>query len=90
MENFLSPYLCGYRKNFNAQKTLLALLENWKKILDNKGFGGAVLMDLSTAFDLINYNLLIAKLPTHGFSNDSLSFFYSYLNNRWHKTKLEI
>ena len=36
MENFLSPYLCGYRKNFNTQQTLLALIENWKKSLITK------------------------------------------------------
>ena len=35
MENFLSSYLCGYRKNFNIQQVLLALIENWKKVLDN-------------------------------------------------------
>ena len=36
MENFLSPYLCGYRKNFNLKQTLLALIENWKKPLITK------------------------------------------------------
>ena len=33
MENFLSPYLCGCRKNFNTQNALLALIENWKKVV---------------------------------------------------------
>ena len=28
MENFLSPYLCGYRKKINTQQALLALIEN--------------------------------------------------------------
>ena len=68
-ENFLSPYLCGYS---GSQQALLALIENWKKVLDNKGFGGAVLMDLSKAFDTINHDLLIANLHAYGFSNGSL------------------
>ena len=51
IEIFLFPYLCGYRKIFNTQQTLLALIENWKKVLEKKGFGEAVLMDLSKAFD---------------------------------------
>ena len=88
MENFLSLYLCGYRKNFNGQQGLLALIETWKKVLDNKGFGGGVLMDLSKAFDTINYNILVAKLHTYGFSNDSLKLSLSYLNNRRYKTKI--
>ena len=88
MENILPPYLCGYRKNFDTQQALLALIENWEKVLDNKGFGGAVLMDLSKAFDTINHDLLVAKLHTYGFSNDNLKLLYSYLNNRWYRTKI--
>ena len=76
---FLSPYLYSYRKNVNAQQELLALIENWKKVLDNKGFAVAVLMDLSKAFDTINHDLLVAKLHAYGFSNDSLKLLYSYL-----------
>ena len=39
------------------------LLQNVeKKIFDEKGFGGAVLMDLSRVFDILNHELLIAKL----------------------------
>ena len=87
MESFLSLYLWDYRESFNTQQALLALLENWKKILDNKGFGGAMLMNLSKAF---NHDFLIAKLHAYGFSNDSLNLLYSYLNNRWHRTKIDL
>ena len=65
--NHLSPYLCGYRKGYNTQQALVSLIEKWKKILDDKGFGGAVLMDLSKAFDTLNHELLIAKLHVYGF-----------------------
>ena len=71
MENFLSPHLCGYGKNFNTQQALLAFIENWKKVLDSKGFGGAVFMDLSKVFDTINHDL-----------NHSLKLVCNYLNNR--------
>ena len=90
IENFLSPYLCGYRKSFSTLRGLLALIENWKKALDNKGFGEAVLMDSSKAFDTINHDPSVAKLRKCGFSNDSLKFLYSYLNNRWHRTKINL
>ena len=33
------------RKCFSTQYALLSLIERWKKILDENGFGGAVLMD---------------------------------------------
>ena len=85
ISNYLSPYLCGYRKGFSSQQALLSLIENWKMVLDKKGFGGAVLMDLSRAFDTIKYDLLIAKLYTYGFSEESLRLVHSYLSNIWHK-----
>ena len=40
---------------------MLAPIEKWKKNLVDKGFEGAVLMNLSKAFDTLNHDLLIAK-----------------------------
>ena len=62
IKNKLSLYLYRYRKGFSRQYALLSLIEHRKKTLDEKGFGGAVLMDLSKAFDTLNYEQLIAKL----------------------------
>ena len=45
VDEFLSPYLCGYQKGFNTQYTLLSLIEKWKKELDNKGYAAAILME---------------------------------------------
>ena len=86
--NHLSPYLCGYRKGYNTQQALVSLIEKWKKILDDKGFGGAVLMDLSKAFDTLNHELLIAKLHAYGFNRDSLKLINYYLSNRWQRTQI--
>ena len=85
----LSKYLCGYRKGFSTQTALLSLIEKWRNILDQNGFAGAVLMDLSKAFDTINHELLIAKLHAYGFSKSSLSIIFSYLSNRWQHIKID-
>ena len=61
IDQFLSPYMCGYRKGFSTQHALLPLIEKWEKVLDKKGYGGARLMHLSKAFNPINHDLLIAK-----------------------------
>ena len=45
-------------------------------------------VDLSKAFDTLNHGLLIAKLSAYGFEHDALKFIYSYLTNRWHRTKV--
>ena len=83
--NFLSPYFCGYKKGFSSQQVLLPLIENWKKGLDKKDFGGTVLMDLYKAFDTMKHDLPIGKLYTYGFNKESLKLFHSYLTDRWHR-----
>ena len=87
ISSYLSPYLCGYRKGFSSQRALLPVIENWKKCLEKKGFGGAALMDLFKAFNTIKLDLLKAKLYGYGFSKESLKLFHNYLSNRWHRTK---
>ena len=67
---------------------LLTLLENWRIMLDRRGYGGAILMDLSKAFDTLSHDLLIAKLQAYGFEYKSLALIKSYLNNRWQSTKI--
>ena len=80
IEKHLSPYLCGYRKGFNAQYALISMIEKWKTSLDkNNGLAGATFMDLSKAFDTINHELLIAKLEAYGFSKEALQLVLDYL-----------
>ena len=45
-------------------------------------------MDLSKAFDTINPELLIAKLHAYGFSKDALKLIFSYMSDRWQRTKI--
>ena len=71
-----------YKTGFNTETAILSLLEKWKNTLDKKGFAGAVLMDLSKAFDRINHELLISKLNAYGFSEPSLKLIYNYLKDR--------
>ena len=67
---------------------LLTLMERWKFFLDKQDFAGALLMDLSKAFDTINHELLIAKLHAYGFSTDALEVLLSYLQDRWQRVKI--
>ena len=89
VDEFLLPYLRGYRKGFNTQYALLSLIEKWKKELDNKGYAGAILMDSSKEFDPTNHELLIGKLYAYGFSKETLKLINSYVSDRWQRTKID-
>ena len=56
--------------------------------MDGGKLAGALLTDLSKAFDCLNHELLIAKLEAYGFDQSSLSYIYSYLSERKQRTKV--
>ena len=76
---YLSPYLYGYMKVFNTQTALSSLTEYWKPIIDNKGYGAVILMDI----------LLIATLYAYGFTRESLLIILSYLSDHWQNVKID-
>lgn len=54
---------------------MLLVIGKWREFLDNVGKTGAVLIDLSKAFDCINNNLLIAKHMSILLKKARLMFF---------------
>ena len=88
VENHLSPYLFGFRKGYGTQHCLLAMIEMWRKALDQKKVAGAILTDLSKAFDCLSHDLLVAKLEAYGFEKSALKLIYDYLKNRMQRTKV--
>ena len=67
-------------------KLYLSLLKVGK--LDNYGFRGATLLDLTMDFDTLSYELLLAKLHAYGFDESSVKLLRSYLSNRWCQQKI--
>ena len=67
---------------------VLSKMEKWKSATDNKKSYGALLTDLSKAFDCLSHDLLIAKLNAYGFNMPVLRFVHSYLKNRMQRTKI--
>ena len=86
-DSLLSKYQCGVHRSYNAQHCLITLIEKWKKTVDNGGAFGALLTDLSKAFDCLPHELLIAKLDAYGFDKSSLKLMHGYLSNRKQRVK---
>ena len=85
---FLSKYQCRFRKGYNDQHCLLAMIEKWKKAVNNGSVFGAFLTDLSKAFDCLPHDLMIAKLNSYGFKLTALNLIHDYLAKRKQRTKV--
>ena len=44
MNDYLSNYLCGFRKGYSTQYCLIDMLEKWKRALDNRKLAGSLLV----------------------------------------------
>ena len=64
------------------------MTEKWKKSLDEGGAFGALLIDLSKAFNCLSRELVIAKLHAYGVDIPSLKLLHSYLTKRKQRVKL--
>ena len=75
------------RKVYSTQYCLLAMIEIWKK-LDQVGVFGALLTDLSKAFDCIPHDLVKAKLEVYVLEIGALRLIHTYLINRKKRVKV--
>ena len=80
--------MVAYSENYRTNHVLSRLIENWKKAFDQKFLARAVLMNLPKPFDCIPHDLLISKLYTYGYSQNSVTYIYSYLKRRKQKVKV--
>ena len=88
IDSKLSTFLSAYRKSYSTQHVLIRLIEEWKQKLDRNYVVGAILMDLSKAFDSIPHDLIIAKLYAYGIDFEALKLILSYLTDREQATRI--
>ena len=74
--------LHGYRHNRSTQTALLQMYHRWVQAANAGCISGAVLLDMSAAFDLVPHDLLIRKLEIYGLEPAFLEWIKSYLLDR--------
>ena len=62
--SLLSKDQCVLRRGYSAQHRLISLIEKCKKSVDNGDAFGALLTDVSKAFDCLHHEVFISKLHT--------------------------
>lgn len=87
METHFNPALSAFRKGFNCNSVLINLVEKWKQALDENEVIGAVIIDLSKAFDSMDHSLLIQKLTAYNVSQGATGLLGDYLSHRKQRVK---
>ena len=64
------------------------MLESWKEGVDKNEAFGALMTDLSKAFDCLSHDFLTAKLHTYGTDLSSLKLLQNYISNLCQRTKV--
>ncbi|KAF6200359.1 hypothetical protein GE061_006662 [Apolygus lucorum] len=77
--NILDDSQFGFRRRRNTTQAVTELVSGCLEGLDRCETVGALLFDMSKAFDLVNLSLLLLKLRYYGFDETALAFFENYL-----------
>ena len=72
----------GFRETYSTETAVIELIDYLKHQIDKKHIPLSLFLDLSKAFDTINFDIMLLKLRKLGINNISLNWFESYLTNR--------
>ena len=87
-ENVLNQLLSGFCEPHSTQHALFRLIQSRQKEFDQSGFAGAILMDLSKAYDCLPHDLMVAKLEAYDLAKESLQLISYYLSYRKQEMKI--
>ena len=79
---YFHPNHHGFRSNHSTATAMLQMYDSWVEAVDKKEIAGAVLIDMSAAFDVVDSDLLLAKLELYGFSRHARQWVWSYMTDR--------
>ena len=80
--DLLYKFQSGFRKNHSIDTALSFLTNKISNGFDSGMLTGMVLIDLQKAFDTIDYEILLKKIPFLGFAATTVEWFTSYLSKR--------
>jgi hypothetical protein len=80
--NLISNAQNCFRKIESTYTAIQTFIGEVQNILDNKQLVFGIFLDLSKAFDVIDHNLLLAKLELYGLRGISYEWMRSYLTDR--------
>ena len=83
----LSDMQHAFRKRHSCETQLTTVINDWAKILDNKGQVDTFILDFEKAFDTPRHELLKSKLFSYGIGGKTLKWIDSFLCFRQQRVK---
>ena len=83
----LSPYQCAYRRGKSTEQLLLVAVDAIASALDKNLCACVAFLDLRKAFDSLDHCLLLQRLGMLGVVGTEISWFVSYLSDRFQRVK---
>ena len=75
----LFSHQSGFRSLHSVVTSLLNSTNDWYVNIDNGKYTAMVFIDLKKAFDMVNHQILLAKLKKYGIDGLEYLWFQSYL-----------
>ena len=85
----LYKYQSGFRTKHSTDTCLTLLNNEMLNGIDNGYLTGMIFIDLQKAFDTIDHDIFLMKLRCIGFSNSTILWYRSYLENRTFQVNIE-
>ena len=80
IHNLLPTFQSGFRLGHSTETAILCVLSDILAAVDRGDFAVLVLLDLSTAFNTVDHDILLERLQrTFGFNGNVLRWVASYL-----------
>ena len=62
INNLHDKFQSAYKTGFSTETALIKITDDILKALDNKSFAALIMIDMSTAFDTVDYIILLNRL----------------------------
>ena len=81
-KHYIPDQQFGFRARSSCEHALITGLDSWMGAVDKGEVVGAILVDLSKAFDSVPHRMLLSELSKIACSQNVLAWFFDYLNGR--------
>jgi hypothetical protein len=72
----------GFQMGKSTLTATISMYDQWQQAMEKEQSTGALIFDLSAAFDTLDHKILARKLTSLNFSDQSLIWINSFLENR--------